>query len=208
MSASSKPPPTAVTPALTPDMVETMLDEVPSLLVLRRFARKAAGTPWFKTVGEPLTTEVRETAYAYLGALGFPDVALVPVPSWEEAAGTAESLDWNAPDWEAEEQLAAALTSQALERMSEEALSVALAHVTRTVSAGLRENIEDMAALWEIADEALTQAAAGAIVRAAHQAALALAADAGPDHPLALKFHLFELGRWPIAVTGTTFNLF
>ncbi|MEL6363066.1 MAG: hypothetical protein AAFR21_18520, partial [Pseudomonadota bacterium] len=55
--------------------------------------------------------------------------------------------------------------------------------------------------------------AVGAAVQASHQAALALLASADPDfeaegHPFAAKFQLFEFGRWPVALIGSSFNLF
>ena len=54
----------------------------------------------------------------------------------------------------------------------------------------------------------------GSAVQAAHNAALTLlAAAADPDldadeHMFALKYRLFEQGRWPVSVVGLSFNIF
>ena len=50
-------------------------------------------------------------------------------------------------------------------------------------------------------------------VEAAHKAALVLIAAADPafdadDHPFTAKFRLFEFGRWPVGLIGSSFNLF
>ncbi len=52
-------------------------------------------------------------------------------------------------------------------------------------------------------------AAAGAGVQACHNAALLLLAGrAEDDHPFALKYRLFERGRWPVALIGSSLHLF
>ena len=191
-----------------PGALEAVIEDVPSLVVLREFAAHAATIAWYNKIGTPLSAATRAMARAYLDTLGFPDVEIALVEGWEEAASAAESLDWNPAGWEAEEQLTAALTNQALSLMSEDALAVALAHVRAQVSADLHDTIADNAAMWDMTDETLIHAAAGAVLQASHQAALALSAEADPAHPLALKFQLFEAGRWPIGIAGATLNLF
>jgi hypothetical protein len=59
-----------------------------------------------------------------------------------------------------------------------------------------------------VADEALIRAAAGAATQGAYHAALVLAAGGDEHHPFAIKFRLFEAGRWPLGIVGATFNLF
>src|SRR5713101_4026518 len=59
-----------------------------------------------------------------------------------------------------------------------------------------------------IADPALTRVAAGAAAQACHQAALALAAAAGPGHVFAVKYRLFAAGRWPLGIVGDRFFVF
>ena len=34
------------------------------------------------------------------------------------------------------------------------------------------------------------------------------AAGAGDDHPFAVKFRLYEAGRWPLGIVGSTFSVF
>jgi hypothetical protein len=83
-----------------------------------------------------------------------------------------------------------------------------------------REAIEEAAAMWDLEDDQLLRAIAGAAAQAAHLAALALlAADdeaaakaAGEptllDHPFMAKFRLFARGRWPLGLAGRTLNIF
>jgi hypothetical protein len=64
------------------------------------------------------------------------------------------------------------------------------------------------AARGGVADMALIRAAAGAATQACYQAALVLAAGAEAEHPFAIKFRLYEAGRWPLGIVGMTFNVF
>ena len=52
------------------------------------------------------------------------------------------------------------------------------------------------------------QAAIGAGLQAVHNVVLAMAADAGVEHPFLAKFALFAKGRWPIGIAGLSFNMF
>ena len=171
------------------DLVE-IIEELPTLIAVRDFAGKLAHVPW------------------YLNALGFPEVDVALVPDWDTALTLAENPHWDSAAWDAEEMLRAALSADVLERIHEQALSVVLTHVSTKAGAVLAELIQDVAALWELDDEAFLNAAAGAAVQATHQATLALAAEADEDHPFLYKFKLFEVGRWPIGIVGSTFNLF
>jgi hypothetical protein len=47
--------------------------------------------------------------------------------------------------------------------------------------------------------------ASGAAAQACHQAALAIAAAAGPEHLFATKYRLFAAGRWPLGIVGDRF---
>jgi len=76
------------------------------------------------------------------------------------------------------------------------------------MSNGLDQAMENLAAIWDLEDETLLKAATGAAVQSVYNAALLLAAGGEETHPFALKFRLFELGRWPIGVHGRSFNLF
>ncbi len=193
---------------IDPDALENLIEEIPALIAIRAFAADAARTSWFKNVGASFSQELIDNAERFLDELGFPEITLAKIESWSDAVTAAESLDWNDPAWEAEEQLTAGLTEQALDVISEEALSVALSLVQARVGKGLFDHVADSAALWDENDEQIINAAAGAALRASHQAALVLCAEAAPAHPLAIKFQLFKSGHWPIGIAGSSFNLF
>lgn len=189
------------------DLAE-IIEELPTLIAVRDFAGKLAHVPWFKSIGDELAPAHIDLARAYLNALGFPEVDVALVPDWDTALTLAENPHWDSAAWDAEEMLRAALSADVLERIHEQALNVVLTHVSAKAGAVLAELIQDVAALWELDDEAFLNAAAGAAVQATHQATLALAAEADEDHPFLYKFKLFEAGRWPIGIVGSTFNLF
>ncbi len=188
--------------------LQQLLAEIPALINLKRFAMVVDRVDWFSSLGERVTPEVTGLARDYLDGLGFPDADLALITSFEEAGDAAESLDWDSQAWEVEEQLRAGLVVDALAHIDEEGLGVALAHITSTTSDGLQEAMENLAALWDVEDETLITAATGAVVQSVYNAALLLAAGGEEAHPFALKFRLFELGRWPIGVHGRSFNLF
>lgn len=188
--------------------LEQLLGEIPTLINLKRFAFVIDRVSWFSNIGERLTPEVEEVARDFLDGLGFPDADIALIPSFEEASDAAESLDWDSAAWEAEEQLRAGLVADALVNLDEQGLQVALTHITSKTSEGLEEAMENLAAIWDVEDEVLMNAASGAVIQTVYNAALLLAAGGEEDHPFALKYRLFELGRWPIGVHGRSFNLF
>ncbi len=188
--------------------LEALESELPMLARIRRFAWAATRVDWFAHVGEHPGPVTMDTAERYADALGFPDARVALVTDWAEAAAAAESLDFDSAAWEAEEQLRAALTMDALEHISEEALQVALTHVAATVQQPILTSAEEALAIWDEDDGALRDLAVGGAVQACHQAALVLAAEAEEDHPFALKFRLYEGGRWPIGIAGLSFNFF
>jgi hypothetical protein len=193
--------------------LEALERELPALARIRRFARALERIPWFANLGEPLTPGARAAARSYTEGLGFPEADVAILVDWDDAAGAAESIDWNSPAWEAEELLRADLTGRALELLSEDALNIGMALIADRVSEPAKEQMEQASFIWDVEDEAQKQLAVGAAVQAAHQAALVLIAAADPsfdadDHPFTAKFRLFEFGRWPVGVVGSSFNLF
>lgn len=188
--------------------LEQLLAEIPALINLKRFAMVIDRVDWFSALGERVTPEVTGLARDYLDGLGFPDAELALITSFEEAGDAAESLDWDSAAWEVEEQLRAGLVVDALTHIDEEGLGVALAHITSSTSDGLQQAMDNMAAIWDVEDETLITAATGAVVQTVYNAALLLAAGGEETHPFALKYRLFELGRWPIGVHGRSLNLF
>jgi hypothetical protein len=183
-------------------------EELERLATVARFARMLPTLPWFAAVGQELDEDEAEWARAYLDALGFPDADIAQVADWDEAADAAEALDWNSPGWEAEEQLRAALIADACALAPEDEVMVALTALSSHAAEVLGEAAERAAVEAGIADEALMRAAAGAAAQACYNAGLVLAAGAGDQHPFAIKFRLYESGRWPLGVVGNSFNLF
>lgn len=193
--------------------LEALERELPGLARLARFARSLDRIPWFANIGEPLTPGALAAAGDYCGGLGFPDAAIAMLESWDDAAAVAESLDWQSAAWEAEESLRADLTGRALDLLSEEALQIGMTLIAEKVAEPAKEAVEELSYLSDLDDEAIKTLCVGAAVQAAHGAALALIAAADADfdaesHPFAAKFRLFEFGRWPVSITGASFNLF
>ena len=172
-----------------------------ALALVRTFADGVARGSWFAACGEPLTASERADAAAYLAALGMPDIAIAGVAGWAEAAATAQHPDWSRAWWDAEARAERELKRMGEARFGAERLLAALTHVTEAAAA-----LSGAAALAlshaGIADPVLTRVASGAAAQACHQAALAIAAAAGPDHLFAIKFRLFAGGRWPLGIVG------
>ncbi|MBM3570563.1 MAG: hypothetical protein FJX46_17625 [Alphaproteobacteria bacterium] len=182
--------------------------DFPELQAIARFVAGLEAVAWFGAVGEKLTADEAAAARAYLDALGFPDAGIGQVIDWDEAGDAAQNPELNSDWWEAEEQARMALIAEAEARLTGPELLSALDHVAQEAARIAGAAAVDSAARFGCEDEALVRAAAGAAAQACHQAALVLAAGAEPDHPFALKFRLYESGRWPLGVAGGTFNLF
>ncbi len=103
----------------------------------------------------------------------------------------------------------AGLTADAIDALGEEAVEVIATLIQAELGPQLGEAALNATRIWGLDDMDLVNAAAGAGLQAAHAAALILAGGtADEDHPAALKFRLFERGRWPVGVIGTSFHLF
>lgn len=184
------------------------IEDYPTLISVVRFNKLIPSIPWFEDVGEPLPRNALTTARDYMDMLGFPDAFVAEVENWEDAAFAASNPEFNSDWWEAEEQLRMGLTTMALELMSEEDLNLALTQVSATASDIVSKAVEAMAEEAGIEDQELIRAATGSALQSCHQAALVLAAGEEDAHPFALKYKLFEQGHWPIAITGSSFNIF
>jgi hypothetical protein len=193
--------------------LEALERELPGLARLSRFARSLDRIPWFANIGEKLTPGARASAEDYCSGLGFPDAEIAMLMDWEDAASVAESLDWQSQAWEAEESLRAELTGRALGILSEDALRIGMALIAEKVAEPAKDAVEELSYLSDLDDEQIKTLCVGSAVQAANGAALALIAAEDSDfdaesHPLAAKFRLFEFGRWPVSITGSSFNLF
>ncbi len=196
--------------------------EIPLLSVLREFSDRAQRAAWFSNLGEMMDDETAYLARAYLDMLGFPDAETVPVMNWDDALDASESGDLNSEGWEAEEQLRAALSDRVLQGISEEGLGVMLSYLQAALAEPVSEMVDEALMMADEPPDAIRDLAVGAAQQAAFGGALALAAaaldmaenddqQAGEEalnHPLMLRYRLFELGRWPLALSGRTLNLF
>ncbi|MGD1953663.1 MAG: hypothetical protein ACFBZ9_00155 [Sphingomonadales bacterium] len=176
---------------------------------IRRLIQLIGRMPWFSRLGLPLEAADEDYARAYLDYLGFPEMDIVLVEDFETAEDVAQSLDMNAPAWESEEQLRAALTQDASMMVDEEDLQGILQFVNSAAAEGAGEALGEVLPRLGPMPEDLANSAVGAAVKAAHLAALLLIADSEADHhAFAYHFKLFELGRWPVAMSGNSFFLF
>lgn len=214
--------------AISDIALEALEAELPALTVLRDFANRASRVSWFTELGEPLDNDCLDVVTLYLEGLGFPEASPAPLLDWRDAADAAQSMDINSEAWEIEEQFRAAATAEALTLISEEGLGIMLTHLASSLSEDVGNCVEE--ALYmadEASSETLTNLAAGAAQQAVHGAALSLAAYAAhilksdphietieldnddiANHPLMLRFRLFEMGRWPVSLIGNSLNLF
>ncbi len=190
------------------DDLNEILEQYPTLAPIGRFCLLIERTPWFRHVGDPMSPALLEDGRRYAEALGFPEAEPAVLALWEDAAGAAESLDFNSPAWEVEEQTRMALVSDALELVDEAALELVLTHIAAIAADAAGAGAEDVRQFLLINDDAFVRAATGAAVQVCHQAALVLAADSLPEHVFSLKYQIFEHGRWPIAITGGSLNIF
>ena len=129
------------------------------------------------------------------------------VAGWREAATTVQRADWSPDWWRADEAAAKALHQSAARFLGEAPLLISLSAVT-LAAAKLHHNASLAVARAGVDDPALSRVAAGAAALACHQMGLAIAAQGGAEHPLALKYRLFAGGRWLLGVMGDRCYLF
>ncbi|MEO1039071.1 MAG: hypothetical protein AAFX09_05950 [Pseudomonadota bacterium] len=190
--------------------IARLLDEIPLLFKARAFADSVKDPAFFSRLGEALDHREQTLARAYLDGLGFPDAEAAPLGDWLDAVGAAETLDRDPLAWEAEEMLRTGLVEAALERLDAEAVELALNHVAAKIGEIAREAAEAAAAIDDVYDEAVVNAAAGGLAQAANGAVLVLLAEAedeDPPHPFLARWRLYVRGRWPVGVAGSTYNI-
>ena len=189
---------------------EAELTDFPGLLAVSQFVRMLTEVGWFTALGDRLDSREILLSEDYLLALGFPDARIAPAVDWEEAADAAANPEWNTEWWEAEEQARVALVAEACRRADEETVMIALTHLQNQAIEAVLEPAQMVVEAAYVEDEALIRAIAGAAAQSIYQAGLLLAAEDENDehHVFALKYKLFELGRWPIGVVGNSFHIF
>ena len=175
---------------------------------VERLGRSIPHISWFAALGEPATRADTDEAARYLAALGIADVDVQAVTTWADARRIADDPAWDRRWWDAEEALRAELLGRAGGALGEDPLIRLLSAVSDSASDTVQGAAAVAAARDGVADPALIKSAAGAATQGCYQAALALAANAGPDHPFTVKFRLFEGGRWPLGIVDGAFHLF
>ena len=136
-----------------------------------------------------------------------PAVPIERVVHWTDAAATAQRADWSQDWWRADDAAAKALHRAAAQLLGETPLLVSLSAVTLAAQK-LHANATVAVARAGHDDPTLSRVAAGAAALACHQMGLAIAAQGGAEHPLALKYRLFAGGRWLLGVMGDRCYLF
>lgn len=197
-------------PGGTEDEIARLLDEIPLLYKAKAFAESVTDPAFFSRLGEPLDAREQALAQAYLDGLGFPEAEGASLGDWSDAVAAAEALDRDPAAWEAEEMLRTGLIDQVLQRLDEEALQMAIHLVASKIGEAARDAAEASAALDDVYDETVVNAAAGGLVQAANGAALVILAEAeddDPPHPFLARWRLFVRGRWPVGVAGATYNI-
>lgn len=174
---------------------------------LRTFAGDLVHASWFAACGKPLMDAERAVAEDYLKGLGLPAMPVEGVAGWTEAAAITQRADWSQDWWRREEASAKALHRSASRLLGETALMVLLSEVTLQ-AAKLHRNAILAIASAGLDEPTLARVASGAAALACHQMGLAIAAHAGADHPLALKYRLYAGGRWLLGVMGDRCYLF
>jgi hypothetical protein len=189
---------------------ELELADLPGLQAASRFPALIERVEWFTAIGRPLDDDEIVIAQDYAAALGFPEVQIAAAGDWIDVTDIMGNPDWNSEAWEAEEQLRAALIMAACDLADEETVSLALTRVSQAAAEILPSVAETVAITHGLDDEELINLAVGAGVQACYQAALVLAAEVEDqeEHPFALKFRLFEMGRWPLGIIGATCHIF
>lgn len=172
---------------------------------LRQQIRTAS---WFAACGEALTAPEIAEADAYLAALGFAGTPVRGVAGWMAAASILRDPAWLPDWWDREEAERARLLAAAEATLPRAGVLAALSEATADGSTIVHGLAAVAAARAGIADPALIRVAAGAGTQAAYQAALARLGGAGDDHAFAVKFRLFQAGRWPLGITAGIFHLF
>lgn len=199
-----------------------VFDAFPQLRAVAPFVGLINDMPWFRALGEPLASDVQQTAQEYAETLGFPDATPIIVGDWEDAAIAAEALDYNSPAWEAEETERARLTALVIGDIGEEVFELVTTHIAEATNEAIALAAEEARDFLQISDEAFLAAASGAATQVCHHALLTMLAAGiddphkdpddqliDPDtHPFMMRFRLFERGRWPIAIVGNSFNIF
>ncbi len=190
-------------------LLDLLAADEPALAGLPRLARYLARMPWFGALARPLDDATVETARACLAGLGIPDADPVPAESLADVEEVLAAADPGNPLALQEEQRRAELADRVRAQLAQrEALEEALTVLKGLAAVTAGRAIEEDGVFPPATPADLLDAAVGAAAAATVDAALVLAAGAGAAHPFALRFALFEKGRWPLALIGATWHIY
>ncbi len=174
-----------------------------------RFGRYLGRVPWFSTLGEPLTPAIAILAQDYLAACGLPEAGVALAESASDVIDALTDREAAEPLRAQEDQLRRDLLARATTAVADpERLFEAVEILKGLAAVTAGRAIEEDGVFAPGTDSDLLDAAVGAAVAATVDAALVLTGDGGSAHPFALRFRLFERGRWPLALIGATFHLY
>jgi hypothetical protein len=196
-------------PAMNGDETENDDDFGTSAAVVwgQRFARMINEVRWFSALGEALRPNERQTAIAYGEALGSGAISVAVAADWKEAGEIAGPMQAGG-NFATENEMEAALIIAAAENLTEDEL-FGLLQAVRVLALRVVHPAAARAAMRaRHRGPELVRNAAEAATQTCVQAALVLAAGTEESHPFVHKYHLFELGRWPLGMIGQTLHLF
>ncbi|WND03457.1 hypothetical protein QGN29_03610 [Temperatibacter marinus] len=185
-----------------------LIEDLPTLKMVPSFIEVIRHIPWFRTVGEQPSEAICTAADDYAASLGFPEAYAHFVPDWEEAAYALEANNYNSPGWEAEEQERASLTDRVLSVLDDQTFEMVFSHIASETIPVVEEYAEEVRDELLIMDEEFVVAVTGLAAQAIHQAALVMLTAEDEEHPLSKRIKLFELGRIPIGIQGTSFAIY
>jgi len=160
---------------------------------------------WFARVGLPLSSEESAALEALVGVVApraTPEIALLT--SWSDVSHFIVASERDATWWDQEEEEREWLWTRATEQQSESALLQRIA----SLHAGLDAAVRAAAAAAGAGGTTLVNEAAGSVLLAAQQDALAEMAGEPPGHRFRRKFALFARGRWPLGYHAARFVIF
>ena len=153
---------------------------------------------WFANVGTPLAPAESNALRALMGSDPLLAGAhILPVATWQEATEVARALDADALWWDHEEAERERLWNIAADGLGETELLRRLSTM-EIDHATVQQAVAAAAARADFTGVAAIRDAAGALLLAAHQSALAALAGEGTGHVFPRKYALFADGRWPL----------
>ena len=163
--------------------------------------------PWFKSTGKNMDSLLKNVVLNYCKKIGKSE-KIKKIQSWENAIQIINSDKWNRDCWEIEEKEKSNLLNILLKNISEKellnCLNALTIETTKIIEKYSIENLKNN----DIKYHYFTKVAAGSAAISCYQAALALAANKGPNHIFISKFQLFKAGHWPLIVTDNSLNIF